>query len=154
MSESEDNLDKNYLGYAKHGVDDKRRLQIPAVWRPSDSKIQLTMLVWEGHKEGTCLRVFPPQEMQELRDKVIGMPSNHPKKKALEWVVGGGSRSVMVDKSGRMCLPEEMAKAAGIEKEAVFLGLLNKFEIWNPERHARQDASYRAVAGDYFDELI
>lgn len=154
VTEPEASLDKNYLGFAKHGVDEKRRLQIPARWRPSASKIELTMLIWQGHKEGTCLRVFPPKEMQALREKVIGMPSNHPKKKALEWVVGANSESVMVDKSGRVCLPDRMAKAAGIEKEAVFVGLLNKFEIWSPERHAPQDESYNAVAGDYFDELI
>lgn len=154
MPETDDILEKNYLGFARHGVDGKRRLQIPARWRPSDAKIELTLLIWEGHKEGACLRVFPPKEMQALRDKVIGMPSSHPKKKALEWVVGANSESVMVDKSGRMCLPDRMAKAAGIEGEAVFVGLLNKFEIWSPERHAPQDEAYSSVAGDYFDELI
>lgn len=154
MSELDSNLDKNYIGFARHGVDEKRRLQIPARWRPSDSKIELTMLIWQGHKEGTCLRVFPPKEMKDLRDKIVNMPSDNPKKKALEWVVGVNSESVMVDKTGRVCLPERMARAAGIEKEAVFVGLLNKFEIWCPERYEPQDQSYSNVAPEFFNELI
>ena len=33
-------------------------------------------------------------------------------------------------------MPEEMAKAAGIKKAAVLVGLLDRFEMWNPERYA------------------
>jgi MraZ protein len=152
MPEPEVILDKNYLGFARHGIDEKRRLQIPARWRPSDTKIDLTLLIWKGHDEGVCLRVFPPKEMQALRDKIVSMPPSK-KKKALEWSVGVNSESVMVEKTGRICLPERMAKAAGIKGEAVFVGLLDKFEIWAPERHAPQEEAYDSVASEYFDEL-
>lgn len=153
MSEPEDSLEKNYLGYASHGVDDKRRLQIPAAWRPSDSKIDLTMVIWKGNKAGTCIRVFPPKETQALRSQLATMPNGDPKKRSLQWFLGQNSQTVTVDKSGRVCLPKRMAEEAGIGKEAVFVGLFDKFEIWNPERHAVQDATYTAVAGEYFDEI-
>jgi len=38
-------------------------------------------------------------------------------------------------------LPEEMARAAGISDTAVLVGLLDKFEIWSPERHAKVSIS-------------
>jgi len=34
-------------------------------------------------------------------------------------------------------LPENMAKEAAIVDKAVFVGLLDRYEIWNPERHQR-----------------
>ena len=45
-----------------------------------------------------------------------------------------------LDKSGRISLSEQMAKAAGIDKEAVLLGLVDRFEIWNPERYEQISA--------------
>jgi len=42
---------------------------------------------------------------------------------------------VTLDKGGRICLPEAMAKAAVIDKEAMLVGLVDRFEIWNPERY-------------------
>jgi MraZ protein len=43
---------------------------------------------------------------------------------------------VTLDKSGRLCLPEAMAKAVGLDKEAVLVGMFDRFEIWNPERYS------------------
>ena len=40
-----------------------------------------------------------------------------------------------LDKGGRICLPEGMAKAAD-RGEAMLVGLVDRFEIWNPERYA------------------
>jgi DNA-binding transcriptional regulator/RsmH inhibitor MraZ len=45
------------------------------------------------------------------------------------------SAPLLLDKVGRFCLPENLAAAAGITKEAVFVGRLNQFEIWSPRRY-------------------
>jgi hypothetical protein len=50
-----------------------------------------------------------------------------------------------LDKAGRICLPEGMARAAGIKDEAVLVGLLDRFEIWNPE--LRKSQGFRRRAG-------
>ena len=57
---------------------------------------------------------------------------------------------MLVDKSGRICLPEEMANAAGIKDEAVLVGLLDRFEIWNPERYQKVKASDAVMAQEAF----
>ncbi len=125
-----------YNSLYRHGLDDKRRLQIPAKWRPSDANVEFTLLLWpNGSMQDACLLVLPPEEWTALVQKVKALPFGDPKAEVLRRILGRKSDRVPLDKSGRICLPEAMAKAAGIDKEAILVGLLDRFEIWNPERY-------------------
>ena len=50
-----------------------------------------------------------------------------------------------MDKAGRICLPDEMARGAGIKNEVLLVGLLDRFEIWNPERYEKVQAADACV---------
>ena len=43
------------------------------------------------------------------------------------------------DSQGRIALTEGLLRHAGIEKEAVLVGVLTRFEIWSPNRWAEID---------------
>jgi MraZ protein len=139
-----------YNSSYRHGVDDKRRIQIPAKWRPSKDGVEFTLILWPKSKEGPCLRVLPPQEMAELMRDIDAMPNGDPSKVVLKRFIGSESAQVALDKAGRICLPEEMAGAAGIKDEAVLVGLLDRFEIWNPERFGKVRASDAVMAQEAF----
>lgn len=131
-----------YHSQFRHGVDEKRRLQIPSKWRPGRPEAELTLILLpNGGQPDACLLVLPPSEMQALAQKIRSMPFAEEKTKALRRQLGSKSASVTLDKAGRICLPEAMAKAAQIEKEALLVGLVDRFEIWNPERYEKVDAA-------------
>ena len=94
--------------------------------------------------------VLPPPEMQALADKIKAMPFADPKASALRRLLGSKSASVALDKGGRICVPEVMAKAVNIEKEAVLVGLVDRFEIWNPERYEIASAVDAALLPEAF----
>jgi MraZ protein len=75
--------------------------------------------------------------MAKLTRDLAAMPGTDPKKAALKRLIGGRSEQVTVDKAGRIVLPEEMAREAGIAHDAVLVGMLDRFEIWSPERYER-----------------
>jgi MraZ protein len=139
-----------YNSLYRHGVDEKRRIQIPSKWRPAKSGVEFTLILWPKAKEGPCLRVLPPQEMAELMRDIDAMPNGDPNKVVLKRFIGSESVQVALDKAGRICLPEEMATAAGIKDEAVLVGLLDRFEIWNPERYEKVRASDAVMATEAF----
>jgi MraZ protein len=141
---------KYYNSLYQHGVDAKRRVQIPAKWRPAAPGVELTLVLWPKAKEGPCLRVLPPQEMAELMRDIDAMPNSDPSKVVLKRFIGSESVQVTLDKAGRICLPEEMTRVAGIGSEAVLVGLLDRFEIWSPERYARVKASDAIMAEEAF----
>jgi len=151
--ESEKNIAATYYNSSyRHGVDDKRRLQIPSKWRPAEAGIEFTLILWPKSKEGPCLRVLPPQEMAELMRDIDAMPNGDPNKVVLKRFIGSESVQVALDKAGRICLPEEMSKAAGIEigEEAVLVGLLDRFEIWNASRFEKVRAADAVMAQEAF----
>lgn len=150
MKPNETNEPTYYNSLYQHGVDEKRRVQVPAKWRPNEASVELTLILWPKSKEGPCLRVLPPKEMAQLMEAIDAMPNNDPNKTVLKRFIGSESEQVALDKSGRICLPEEMANAAGIKDEAVLVGLLDRFEIWNPERYQKVKASDAVMAQEAF----
>jgi MraZ protein len=134
----------------RHGVDEKRRVSVPAKWRPTKAGTELTLVLWPKAKEGQCLRALPPQKMADLMRDIDAMPNTDPNKGVLKRFIGSKSVQVTLDSVGRICLPDEMAKAAGIKDEAVLVGLLDRFEIWSPERYGKVAASDEVMAQEAF----
>ena len=139
-----------YNALYRHGVDEKRRVQVPSKWRPTTPGTELTLIVWPKYEVGPCLRVLPPKEMAELMQKLDAMPDGDQNKTILKRIIGSESVQVVLDKAGRICLPEEMAEAAGIKNEAVLVGLLDRFEIWTPARYEKIKATDAVMAHEAF----
>jgi MraZ protein len=139
-----------YNSRFRHGVDEKRRVQIPAKWRPQRAAVELTLILWPREGVGSCVRVLPPSQMSKLMQSIDAMPNSDPKKVVLKRIIGSDSAQASVDKAGRICLPEAMARGAGIKNDAVLIGLLDRFEIWNPERYEKVQAADAALAPDAF----
>src|SRR5260370_27300490 len=103
-----------YNSLYRHGVDEKRRIQVPAKWRPSKAGVEFTLVLWPKSKEGPCLRVLPPIEMAELMRDLDAMPNTDPNKVVLKRFIGSESVQVTLDKSGRSGLQEELTTAVDI----------------------------------------
>jgi transcriptional regulator MraZ len=150
MSDARANEPSYYNSCFRHGVDEKRRVQIPAKWRPEEEGTELTVILWPKHPAGACLRVLPPSQMAKLKADLDAMPNSDLNKVVLKRFIGSESAQVVLDKTGRICLPEAMARKAGIKNEAVLVGLLDRFEIWSPDRHENVKAADAAVASEAF----
>jgi MraZ protein len=139
-----------YNSSYRHGVDEKRRIQIPAKWRSAEAGVELTVVLWPKHKDGPWLRVLPPEKMASMVRDIEALPNSDPNKGILKRLIGSKSVQVSLDSAGRICLPEEMAKAAGIGKEVILVGVLDAYEIWNPERYAKVSESDEIMASEAF----
>ncbi len=125
-----------YLFRYEHGVDEKRRVQIPAKWRSDNAEVVYTLILWKkSTPQPPCLLVLPPTAMKRLVEKISAMPFSDPKAEALRRLLGANSDQVTPDKSGRICLPDEMAKKAGIGEKAILIGMFDRFQIWNPDSY-------------------
>ena len=141
-----------YRSVFRHGLDEKRRVMIPAKWRPSQPDVAFTLILWpHGSTPDACLLVLPPAEMMALAAKLREMPSADPRAQTLRRLIGSQSDSATVDKGGRIVLPEEMVKKAGIEKEALLVGMVDRFAIWNPDRYEPVRATDAALLSDAFN---
>lgn len=51
-------------------------------------------------------------------------------------LIGAKAHGSPCDKQGRITLTDDLIRSAGIEGEAVLVGVLTRFEIWSPARFA------------------
>ena len=63
-----------YNSIYRHGVDEKRRLQIPAKWRPGKEDFEFTLILWPGSEGRRCILALPPDPLKRLVDKITAMP--------------------------------------------------------------------------------
>jgi MraZ protein len=139
-----------YNSSYRHGVDEKRRVQIPAKWRPTRPGVEFTLVLWPKSQAGPCVRVLPPEQMASLMKDISAMPNSDPNKVVLKRFIGSESVQAPLDKAGRICLPENMASALGIVDQAVLVGLLDRFEIWSPEGYGKVKAADAVMAPEAF----
>jgi MraZ protein len=88
--------------------------------------------------------------MAQLMADIDAMPKGDERKTFLKRRIGSESVQVALDKAGRICLPDEMAREAGTKDEVVFVGLLDRFEIWNPARYEKVKAADATLAHEAF----
>jgi MraZ protein len=141
-----------YSACYTHGVDEKRRVQIPAKWRPTQEGVQFTLILWPHNgKPDSCLLVLPPAVFKQLADKVTAMRFADPGVEALRRFLGEKSDRVQLDKVGRITLPDWMAKAVGIKEQALLNGMIDRFQIWAPDRYEATKPAVDAMATQAFD---
>src|SRR5258705_6064811 len=118
----------------RHGIDERRRVMLPARCRPKDPRVVFRVLPWPVAAHA-CLLVLPPDRWDVMVEKVKLTKMQDPKVAALARVLGGTSAALTLDKVGRLSFPENLAKPAALKREPVFVGRLDKFEIWCPARY-------------------
>jgi MraZ protein len=62
-------------------------------------------------------------------------PAGSQERESLEIVYFGECEKLKIDPDGRTVLPKRLRDHAGITETAVFVGLGNKFQIWEPEAY-------------------
>ena len=125
---------------------------VPSDWRPEDSRIVFTAMLWPISVESFLL-VLPPTRWRVMLDKLKTESLQSERVATLERVIGATSAKLHLDRVGRFCLPEDLAAAIGIEKEAQFVGRLDKFEIWSPTRFRAGVAQDKKVAATVAGEI-
>lgn len=139
----------------RHGVDEKRRVQIPKPWRPEDLEEEFTLLLWAKAPQGACLRVLRRPLYLKLLADIEAMSSSDPLKGVRKRMIGSWSTQVKFDTTGRICIPEALANEAAIlpDQEVVLVGLINLFEIWNPGRFDAVNEADNLSRADVYRDL-
>jgi MraZ protein len=120
-----------FKGTYRHKIDPKGRLPVPAAFRRhlemgGRREVVLTVL-------DQCLAAYPPSEWERLEAQLSSLPAFSRPVKALTRLLASRASDCELDVQGRILLPPGLRTAAGLEREAVVVGVLNRFEIWAPE---------------------
>lgn len=120
-----------FKGTYRYRIDPKGRLPVPPPFRralheASGDRVVLTLL-------DQCLAAYPPAEWARLEDQLSRLPAFSKPVKALTRALASRAVDCGLDAQGRILLPPALRAAAGLAREAVVVGVLNRFEVWSPE---------------------
>ena len=117
-----------FMGEHNHTVDAKGRVIIPAKFRDELGDEFVLTLGLDG-----CLFVYPNDEWLNFVNELKGLPGSKEARQLQRYFMAGAA-SCEVDKQGRFLIPQKLREHAGLDKELVLVGVLNKIEIWSKER--------------------
>ena len=66
----------------------------------------------------------------------------------MQLAVGFDRIPSLADDPGRIKIPEKMLKSVGIDKNLLFVGALESFQIWAPDAYAEHEAAMAEAALD------
>ena len=80
-----------------------------------------------------CLAVYSPAEWSRLEAQLAALPAFNKQVKALTRLLASRAADCEIDVQGRILVPPALREAAGLTRDAVVVGVLNRFEVWSPE---------------------
>jgi MraZ protein len=120
-----------FKGTYRYRIDPKGRLPVPAAFRKGRDGAALRQLVVTLLDQ--CLAAYPPAEWERLEGQLGQLPAFSREVKALTRVLASRAVDCRLDRQGRILLPANLRQACRLSREAVVIGVLNRFEIWSPE---------------------
>ena len=115
-------------GEFNHSIDSKGRLIIPSKLRDSLGEHFVITKGMDG-----CLFLYPENEWEAFEEKLRTLPLTNKKARDFKRFFLGSAVDGEIDKQGRVLLSSSLRTYAGLEKEVVLAGELDKVEIWSKE---------------------
>ena len=117
-----------FMGTYEHGLDAKGRVIIPAKLREDLGESFVVTLGLDG-----CLFAYPMNEWEGFIKKLKELPGTK-EARMLQRHFLANAAPCELDKQGRILVPATLREFAGLEKDVVLTGNINRIEIWSKEK--------------------
>ena len=115
-----------FMGKDQNSIDAKNRMIIPAKHR---NELGLTCVLTKGIDK--CLYIYTMNSWTSFMEKLSKLPSSDPDARAFIRHFYSNAVECELDKQGRITIPQELREYAGIEKDLITVGVLDKIEVWS-----------------------
>lgn len=97
-----------------------------------------------------CILVYPLDEWEKVKNALSGYNSFNRDQRFFMREFFMYVNECELDSQNRIVIPPQLKEYAGLEKEVILLGLMDKMEIWNPniknEYDNSQTQTYEEIA--------
>lgn len=122
-----------FMGTYEHSLDGKGRVIIPAKFRETLGDSFVITLGLDG-----CLFVYPMEEWESFVQQLKELPGSKEARKLQRYFMAGAA-PCEADKQGRVLIPSQLREKTELEKDVVFVGVMQKIEIWSKEKWTGND---------------
>lgn len=141
----------HFNGRFESKLDQKGRLALPKLLHEilphPNNQVVITNSQYKGHRN---LDVYTLEEWQKLEARIARLSPLKAEVQDFRRFYLASGQTIDPDKSRRILIPGPLRKYAGIETEAVLVGMGGKFEIWSAETWNKL---YDTLASNFEDTL-
>lgn len=146
-------LSKNtFIGEFSYTIDTKGRLNIPSKFRQSLSKDNKnTFVIARGLDK--CIWVYPLIEWIQIEKNLRDLSSLSITHRRFIRNTARYATPSTYDKQGRVMLNSSLIEFAGLDKDVLIIGMINKMEIWNPNILEEIEKKQSKIEPETYEEL-
>ncbi len=131
-----------FLSSFENRIDTKGRISVPASFRATLNNENFTGVVLYRSFTNKCIEGLSMSRMEQLATATDKMGVFDNALDDLSALLFADARHLQFDVTGRIIIPNDLLKHAGIKDKALFVGRGNSFQIWNPDEFRKvQDKS-------------
>jgi MraZ protein len=119
-----------FRGSFEHNVDAKGRVSVPSKFRDIIADRYEGKLVLSIDLD-RCVTVYPLEEWEMVEKKIQSVPQMQKEVKDYMRFVFSAATECELDRQGRILIPPALRERAGITKNVVVVGIINKIEVWD-----------------------
>ena len=119
-----------FVGTFEHSLDDKGRIVLPATFRAQLAERGILSQL------DRCLGVWTEAAFKDVADRLRDqIRAGEAPQEALR-AFAANAHEVRPDSQGRIGIPQRLRDFAGLERDAVVIGAIDRVEIWSASRWA------------------
>ena len=146
-------LTKNtFIGEYSYSLDSKGRINIPARFRQALSKNNKNTFVSTRGMD-SCIWVYPLSQWFEIEKSLRNLSSLSRIHRTFVRNTARYASPSTYDKQGRITLSPSLIEYAGLEKEVLIIGMVNKMEVWNPKFLENTEKDALGIDSDAYEDL-
>ena len=115
-----------FMGEYSHTIDTKGRLIIPSKFREELGDEFVLTKGLDG-----CLSIYPMEQWKIFEKKLEALPLTNKNARKFSRFFVAGATTCELDRQGRILVPATLREFAGLEKDVVLTGNLNRIEVWS-----------------------
>lgn len=136
------------IGEYEHSIDTKGRLIMPSKLKEDIGEKFVVTKGLDG-----CLFVYSEKEWKTFEEKLRTFPLTNKDARALIRFFLAGAMECEIDKQGRFLIPGNLREFAGLEKEVIVIGVLNKIEIWSKDKWLKYSEEENKSADEIAEKM-
>ena len=141
-----------FTGEYAYSLDSKGRVNIPDKFRQVLSEDnENTFVIARGMDP--CIWVYPLAQWKEIETNLRSLSSLSKIHRTFVRNTARYASPSTYDKQGRITLTPSLIEYAGLEKDALIIGMVSKMEIWNPVQMDKTDKETIKIDPEAYDEL-
>jgi MraZ protein len=115
-----------FVGQSIHSLDNKNRLVLPAKYRS-----QLSPTIYLSLDLDSCLSIYSEEVYSKKAEKINTLSDFDKDSRALKRIFFANSYEVVMDKQGRIMIPNFLLEKVKIEKEVAVVGAFDHIQLFS-----------------------